>query len=200
VGEDLPSEVGSYHILTEIEGNLYHKNTTNLGSRALNKINSWFGGSDDYFVEHKSFDPVTENTLNEGVNTGVSMVGGGLVSKGFGKGLNYLSKGASSSSTRGVNLIDDFASSYSKAAPGLTRAPKGGVTIAGRYYKGGQFTPRPRLHFGKGNFSNFNTLPFGSSSIRPTPVNYNAPSSLRWLGGLGGSSLSLLNSYKQMNK
>src|SRR5699024_9089030 len=68
VGEDLPSEVGSYHILTEIEGNLYHKNTTNLGSRALNKINSWFGGSDDYFVEHKSFDPVTENTLNEGVN------------------------------------------------------------------------------------------------------------------------------------
>ena len=163
-------------------------------------MNSLFGGDDDYFTEHKPYDPVTENALSEGINTGASMVVGGIAAKGLGNGLNYLSRGAPSSSSSGFGLLDDFASSYSKAAPGLTRAPKGGITIAGKYFKGGQFTPRPRLHFGRGHFSNFNTLPFGSSPIRPTPVNFNASPSLRWFGAIGGSSLSLWNSYNQMKK
>jgi RHS repeat-associated protein len=71
--------------IVTIRGNKYHKNTNNLFASIGNKINSLFGGDSNYFVEHKPYDPVEENMLNETVNTGVGFVAGGYVAKGVGQ-------------------------------------------------------------------------------------------------------------------
>jgi len=188
VGEDLPSEVGSYHILTEIEGNLYHKNTTNLGSRALNKINSWFGGSDNYFVEHKSFDPITENALNEGINTGVSMIAGGILGKSISEVGGVLQRSATKEVGKYSSRLSDFKIDYKITVQNATRAPKTGVFSNGRYYKPGELMPQ-KLGFGRNTYSDFRS-PLGTPT-RPTPTNYDAPSWMKVSGATGGSILSL---------
>lgn len=70
VGKVLPADVGRLDILSEIGGRLYHKNTGNLFASLGNSINSLLGGDANYFVEHKPYDPVTENALMEGAATG----------------------------------------------------------------------------------------------------------------------------------
>ena len=98
----------------------------------------------------------------------------------------------------GANLVDDFTNLYSRAAPELLKAPKGGLTIAGKYYKGEQFIPRPRLNFGRGGFTNFKSLPSFSTPLKPSPVNFNLPSSVRWGIGVGGAGLGLLYYTKKV--
>jgi hypothetical protein len=83
-GEDPPKKGRLSEIVT-IRGNKYHKNTNNVPASIGNKINSLFGGDSDYFVEHKPYDPVEEDMLNETVNTGVGFIAGGYVAKGVGK-------------------------------------------------------------------------------------------------------------------
>ncbi|QTY27910.1 hypothetical protein [Flavobacterium sp. CS20] len=75
VGKELPQGTHSYDVLTEVDGSLYHKNTTNLFA----KVGNLLGGD---FVEHKPYDPVGENNLSEGINTGIAMVGGNYVMQG----------------------------------------------------------------------------------------------------------------------
>ena len=71
--------------IVTIRGKKYHKNTGNIFASIGNKINSLFGGDSDYFVEHKPFDPVEENELQEFTSTGVGFVVGGYLAKGMGK-------------------------------------------------------------------------------------------------------------------
>lgn len=80
VGKNLPQGVNDYKILTEKNGTLYHKNTTNLLAKAGNLI----GGN---FVEHKEYNPVGENNLSEGISTGASMIAGGYIAKGVGSAI-----------------------------------------------------------------------------------------------------------------
>ena len=76
VGKELPQGTHPYQVLTEVNGNLYHKNTNNLFS----SIGNFFGGD---FVEHKPYDPVGEKNLKEGINTGLSFVAGNYAFKGI---------------------------------------------------------------------------------------------------------------------
>jgi len=125
-------------------------------------------------------------------------VGRGLGSIRLSRGLRF-STSPSLSTSHAVDIIDELVVSYSKAIPNLMRAPKGGITIAGKFYQGGQFIPRPRLHFGRGGFSNYQSLPPLSTSLRPTPVNYSASPFLRWGGAIGGSSLTTWYFYHKLN-
>ena len=113
-------------------------------------------------------------------------------------------KGLLSNIGRLMNCVDDiaqaplenFVASYSRATSELLRAPSGGITIADRVYKGGQFIPRPRLYYGRGSVESFNTLPALSTPLRPTPINYGASPLLRYGVGIGGSVLSYIY-YRQ---
>ena len=67
IGNVRPSS--SYHELTRINGELYHKNTTNLFAQ----VGNYFGGS---FVEHKSFDRAEESFNTELQWAGVGVIGG----------------------------------------------------------------------------------------------------------------------------
>ncbi|RXM50629.1 hypothetical protein BOQ64_17975 [Chryseobacterium sp. CH25] len=70
------SEAESLKELVTIDGQKYHKNTGNLGAQIGNKINSFFGGDDDYFVEHKEYDPVLDKELKTGAEVGSYFIGG----------------------------------------------------------------------------------------------------------------------------
>lgn len=73
------SEAEALSHTVEIEGKKYHKYTSNTVNQALNEINSWFGGSNDYFVEHKEYDPVSDRMLVESIKANAIVAGGGLV-------------------------------------------------------------------------------------------------------------------------
>ncbi|OYQ50025.1 hypothetical protein CHU92_00195 [Flavobacterium cyanobacteriorum] len=79
------SEEESLREIIDIDGKKYHKNTGNIFAEIGNKINSFFGGDDDYFVEHKPYNPAEENAIRETINTGASFIVGGIVVKGLGK-------------------------------------------------------------------------------------------------------------------
>jgi len=96
------------------------------------------------------------------------------------------------------SIYEGFVESYSLAGRGMVRAPKGGVRVNGKFYKGGQFLPRPRISFGRGSVPQYNSLPALSSPLRPTPMNFNAPASLRWGLGIGGSMLGGLYYYNKL--
>ena len=80
VGKELPANVDRLKVLVEVKGELYHANTSNVFSSIGNSVNSFFGGDNNYFVEHKPYDPVGEEMLAEGLKAGVG-VSGGLVVK-----------------------------------------------------------------------------------------------------------------------
>lgn len=95
------SEEESLSQLVTIDGKKYHKNTSNLGAQIGNKINSWFGGDDDYFVEHKEYDPADARFIKELVNTSAGSLAGGVVAKIIGKSIPLLSKTASAADELG---------------------------------------------------------------------------------------------------
>jgi RHS repeat-associated protein len=70
------TEEESLKEVVTIDGKKYHKNTGNLGAEIGNKINSFFGGDDDYFVEHKEYDPVLDKELKTGAEVGSYFIGG----------------------------------------------------------------------------------------------------------------------------
>jgi len=107
VGKELPQGTHRYSVLTEIDGSLYHKNTTNLFA----KVGNFLGGD---FVEHKPYDPVTENNLNEGINTGVGFVTGNYVFKGVS---SVVAKTFTNNVAKnGLGLTDDFINSAIKTS------------------------------------------------------------------------------------
>nr|WP_315029437.1 RHS repeat-associated core domain-containing protein [uncultured Chryseobacterium sp.] len=70
------SEENSLKEIVTINGKKYHKNTGNLGAEIGNAVNSFFGGDDDYFVEHKEYDPVLDKELKTGAEVGSYFIGG----------------------------------------------------------------------------------------------------------------------------
>ena len=104
-----------------------------------------------------------------------------------------------------INMIDDFKSIYSKPVPyylltKVHRAPAGGITIGNKFYKGGQFLPWPRLHFGKGGTGNFKSLTPGTLGSRPPITNYNFSAPVRWGTAIGGSGLIMLNTHRALTQ
>ncbi|QBO58515.1 hypothetical protein [Chryseobacterium salivictor] len=85
------SEKKSLSQLVTIDGKKYHKNTTNLKSVVFNEINSWFGGDDDYNVEHKEYNSADDRFIHEAVSTAEGALVGGAVFKVLGKGFGVLS-------------------------------------------------------------------------------------------------------------
>lgn len=84
-GGDPPTKKGRLDEVVTIRGQKYHKNTGNVFAKIGNIINNALGGDSDYFVEHKAYDPVEEEMLNETINQGVGMVAGGYAAKGIGR-------------------------------------------------------------------------------------------------------------------
>jgi hypothetical protein len=81
-----------------------HKNTTNVFAKIGNAVNSLLGGSGDYFVEHKPYDPVEDAAMQEMVAQGVGAVGGLAVGKLLGLG----ARGAGAEATEaGPKLITE---------------------------------------------------------------------------------------------
>ena len=70
--------------IVTIKGQKYHKNTSNLFASIGNKVNSLFGGSSDYFVEKKPYDPVEDRAMHELMVNSAGGVGGILLGKGAG--------------------------------------------------------------------------------------------------------------------
>jgi len=80
------SEKESLQDIVVIDGKKYYKNTSNIFAEAGNSINNFFGGSDDYFVEHKEYDKADESFINEAVDQSA----GGLAGFGLGKALSSI--------------------------------------------------------------------------------------------------------------
>jgi hypothetical protein len=88
-GEDPPKKDRLSEVVT-IRGKKYHKNTSNIFAKIGNAINGSLGGDSNYFVEHKAYDPVEEEMLNETINQGVGFIAGGYITKGLGKGFGMI--------------------------------------------------------------------------------------------------------------
>jgi hypothetical protein len=71
------------HIIT-INGKKYHKYTHDGFAWIGNKINSILGGDDDFFVEHKDYNPVLDNEMHEFVGTAAGELTGLWFMKGLG--------------------------------------------------------------------------------------------------------------------
>lgn len=84
-GGDPPAKKGRLDDVVTVRGKKYHKNTGNLFAKIGNAINGALGGDSNYFVEHKPYDPVEEEMLNETINQGVGFVAGGYAMKGLGR-------------------------------------------------------------------------------------------------------------------
>ena len=82
------SEKESLSQIVTIDGKKYHKNTGNLFAEIGNKINSFFGGDDDYFVEHKPYDPVADGFIHEAVEQSAGTLIGGAILKTAGGVIN----------------------------------------------------------------------------------------------------------------
>jgi hypothetical protein len=93
-------------------------------------------------------------------------------------------------------FLDDFAESYTMRY-GLSRAPKGGMYINGKFYKGGQFIPRVKISCGRGSIPRFNDLQPLSSFDSPGLLNYDANKFLRWGIAITGISGSILEGIKK---
>ena len=107
VGKELPQGTNRYDVLTEVDGTLYHKNTSNLPA----KLGNLLGGN---FVEHKPYDPVGENNLAEGINTGLGFVAGNYAFQGVSSVIakTFTNNVAKNS----LGLSDDFIGSALKSS------------------------------------------------------------------------------------
>src|SRR5690554_2250671 len=94
--------------ITEIDGKKYHKYTGNGFMKFANKLNSWVGGDDDYFVEKKPYNPAADNFIHEAFDTAAgALVLGGV----FGAGGKLLGKtGVSSTIDKATGKLMDQAS------------------------------------------------------------------------------------------
>ena len=79
-GKTLPNNISHYHILEAIDGVLYHKYTTNIPRKVINKL---FG---THLVEKKQYDAAWESASPEIENTAIAVASGGLTKlAGLGK-------------------------------------------------------------------------------------------------------------------
>ena len=84
VGTALPEDTHPYHVLEEINGKLYHKNTTNLFASVIN----WAAGK-QVLVEKKPYNPVEDQAMEQVVEIGSGIVAGSAVGKVAGKIIGY---------------------------------------------------------------------------------------------------------------
>ncbi len=89
-GDPPPTEAERLSELVTIKGKKYHKNTNNVFASIGNTVNSWFGGDDDYFVEHKPYDKADDSFMQEAVGTSAGYLTGGVVVKVGGKALGVV--------------------------------------------------------------------------------------------------------------
>lgn len=83
--------------IVKIRGRKYYANRRNIPAEIGNKINSFFGGDANFWVEHQSYDPVEEHMMNEYATTAVATVAGTGVTRLIVGGLE---------TTAGVSLVD----------------------------------------------------------------------------------------------
>ena len=84
-GKTLPNDVSHYYILENIDGVLYHKYTTNIPRKVINKL---FGTN---LVEKKLYDAAWESASPEIENTTVAVASGGLAKlSGLGKVISQI--------------------------------------------------------------------------------------------------------------
>ena len=122
------SEAESLKELVTIDGQKYHKNTGNLGAQIGNSINSFFGGDDDYFVEHKKYDKADDNFIHAFTETAFYEVTGIYALKGLGKAFKLLKF------NKGSSLASQI--SAEAEANGIKSAQKGiDPSIVARYYE-----------------------------------------------------------------
>ena len=76
VGTELPEGTDRYRILEEINGNLYHKNTSNPFASLVN----WVTGK-DILVEKKAYNPTGDHMMQQFAETGGEMVAGAVSGK-----------------------------------------------------------------------------------------------------------------------
>ena len=107
------SEKESLKEIVEIDGEKYHKNTTNLLAKIGNGINSLLGGDDDYFVEHKKYDPVDDKFIHGAFDTGAGFLVGGVVSKIAGRLI-----GTTAASKEVFSVVKESSSKFSVLSKG----------------------------------------------------------------------------------
>ena len=121
------SEAESLKELITIDGKKYHKNTGNLFAEIGNTINSWLGGDNDFFVEHKPYDPVDDRFIHEVFDQSAgALIGGaagGLIKAGVGKSVGNIIKTTSKTNITSANGIK--VSGFTKH--GVNRAIERGV-------------------------------------------------------------------------
>ena len=109
IGASLPEGTNRYSILEEINGNLYHKNTSNPWATLVN----WISGK-QLLVEKKVYDPVADHMMQQAVETGGELTTGIVAGKAFG----VISKAFRSSSGKGFSTFEAFKKAYGPAGKG----------------------------------------------------------------------------------
>jgi len=98
------SEAESLSQLITIDGKKYHKNTSNIFAQGKNYVNSFFGGDDDYFVEHKEYDKADDTFIHEAFDQSAGGLAGGVVGKAIGKGIGALASGNAAKGSSNILL------------------------------------------------------------------------------------------------
>ena len=109
VGTELPEGTDRYRILEEINGNLYHKNTSNPFASLVN----WIAGK-DILVEKKDYNPTEDHMMQQFVETGGEMVAGAVA----GKAIGLISKSLKGTGV-GFNTFNEFKKVYGSAGDGM---------------------------------------------------------------------------------
>ena len=89
-------------VVTEIDGQKYKKYTGNIFAEIGNTVNSWFGGDNDYFVEHQKYDKADESFINEAFDQSAGALVGGAAFKIVGKGTGALLSGLGDDVTKAI--------------------------------------------------------------------------------------------------
>ena len=109
VGTELPEGTDRYRILEEINGNLYHKNTSNPFAALVN----WIAGK-DIFVEKQAYNPTEDHMMQQFAETGGEMVVGAAA----GKAIGLISKSLKGAGV-GFNTFNEFKKVYGLAGDGM---------------------------------------------------------------------------------
>ena len=108
-GTELPEGTYRYRILEEINGNLYHKNTSNPFASLVN----WVTGK-DLLVEKKAYNPTEDHMMQQFAETGGEMVAGAAA----GKAIGLISKSLKGAGV-GFNTFNEFKKVYGSAGDGM---------------------------------------------------------------------------------
>ncbi|MCG8310012.1 MAG: hypothetical protein MI975_21630 [Cytophagales bacterium] len=189
-GDDMVYMVGNHGTFTRDMQSSFYDESTSVGRLFHQRLNSDpLFRADMGIGDGIEFDPVTQLTLGFVAVGAVSSVGR-LVST-FESGL------ATSTVAEGSAPLSNTITLYSRGS--VLRAPKGGIRVGGKFYKGGQYYPGPRLYFQKGVTNYQSALWVNSRSPWATRL-MPGPAWLRYSVGAGGAGLLIYKGYKDLTK